>query len=378
MAIPFLGIYATQALHRSLKDAGLLITLFGVGSIIGASLGGWLTDKIGFRPVQVASAIISGLLFLAVPFIKDFTLLCGHIILLAIVAEALRPANYSAIAAYALPGTMTRSYSLNRLAINLGWALGGTLGGLLASIRYDLLYYVDGATNILAGVLIWILLSERISKQPKTKIQKPPKGTKVLSPWQDAWFLRFLFFVMLFNTCFFLLFRLVPIFWKEVWMLNERTIGMLLGLNGIIIALVEMVLVNRWESRNRPFVYIIAGAFATAAAYALLMLPGYPWMLMVIALSCVVLLTLGEMLAMPFMNSTCMQRATIYNRGKYAAGYTLSWSVAQVIGPAGGAWIAGQFGYNMLWLVLIVLLFVTAFGIKTMAKTYRPAPLDTA
>ena len=371
MAIPFLGIYATQALGRSLKDAGFIITLFGVGSIAGASLGGWLTDKIGFRPVQVATAILSGLLFMVVPFIGSFNILCFHIVLLAIVAEALRPANYSAIASYALPGTLTRSYSLNRLAINLGWAFGGALGGLLASINYSLLFFVDGGTNILAGIMIWILLSERITKVPKPRVTKPPAGMVVLSPWRDKWFIQFLFYIMVFNTCFFLLFRLVPIFWKEVWRLDERTIGLLLGFNGVIIALVEMVLVNRWESRNRPFRYIVAGAIATALAYGLLLIPGTQMFWIIISIACVIMLTIGEMLAMPFMNSTSMQRANEYNRGKYAAGYTLSWSVAQVAGPAGGAWIADSFGYAALWVVLMIVLMLTAFGITRIAKTYK-------
>jgi len=217
------------------------------------------------------------------------------------------------------------------------------------------------------------LLSQRISKKPGVKTTRPPKGMKIASPWQDGWFLRFLGMIVIFNTCFFLLFRLVPIFWKEEWHLGERQIGLLLGLNGFIIAIMEMVLVNRWEKRNKPFRYMIAGTVAVASAFAILMMNGTSILiLMGFAAGCVVLLTLGEMLAMPFMNSTCMQRANQYNRGKYAAGYTLSWSVAQVVGPAGGAWIAETFSYNTLWLLLIVLLGFAAFGISKLATTYLP------
>src|SRR6201991_1950833 len=38
MAIPFMSIYVTEQLHRSIADAGLIITLFGFGSLPALSL----------------------------------------------------------------------------------------------------------------------------------------------------------------------------------------------------------------------------------------------------------------------------------------------------------------------------------------------------
>jgi predicted MFS family arabinose efflux permease len=124
MAVPFMSMYVTQSQHRSLSDAGLIITLYGVGSILGASIGGFMVDKIGFRPVQVFTSIVSGLLFILFAFVEDFSQICLLVVLLSFVAEAFRPANFTAIAAYSKPENITRSYSLNRLAINIGWASG--------------------------------------------------------------------------------------------------------------------------------------------------------------------------------------------------------------------------------------------------------------
>jgi predicted MFS family arabinose efflux permease len=52
MAIPFMSLYVTQSLHQSAEGAGLIITLFGIGSIIGSSTGGKFTDLFGFRPFR--------------------------------------------------------------------------------------------------------------------------------------------------------------------------------------------------------------------------------------------------------------------------------------------------------------------------------------
>jgi predicted MFS family arabinose efflux permease len=364
MAVPFMTMYATQSLHWTLRDAGVLVTLFGVGSIAGASTGGFLVDKIGFRPVQIVASLSAGVLFLFFPMVKSFYPLCALTMALAFVAEAFRPANYTAIASYSAPDKLTRSYSLNRLAINLGWALGVATGGLIASLDYNWLFYVDGMGNILAGLMILLLLPP--AHKATTKQGTEPRPATVLRPWQDAFFVRFILLVAVYNTCFFLVFRLVPVFWKTEWKLNESDIGLVMGLNGIIIALFEMALVKRWEGKRPPMQYIIAGCVACAAGYGFLLLPGFgPAIIAVVFMT---VLTIGEMLAMPFMNTVIMARSNSFNRGQYAAAYTLSWSVAQVIGPAGGAWIADISGYKALWIVLILLSAAAAYGFSLLSK----------
>src|SRR6218665_1635647 len=76
MAVPFMGLYVTQSLHRPESDAGIVISLFGIGAILGAAAGGKLTDMFGFRPVQIFSSIIGGALFLGFSQVTNFNTLC--------------------------------------------------------------------------------------------------------------------------------------------------------------------------------------------------------------------------------------------------------------------------------------------------------------
>lgn len=364
MAVPFMSLYVTQYLKRPASDAGVIIALFGVGSILGSIAGGKFTDVLGFRPVQIFTSIVGGLLFLIYATVTHYTTLCVLTVVIAFVAEAFRPANFTAIAAYAAPGLVTRSYSLNRLAINLGWAVGGSIGGIIASINYQLLFVVDGAVNILAGIgILWLLPS---AKTFSKKVAEKVKDMVVRKPWEDALFIKFILLTTLFTTCFFLMFRLVPLFWKETWHINEAMIGFILGLNGIIVAILEMVLINRLENRRSATYYIVIGVLLTAAAYALLLVPkSLPVTLAILSM---VLVTFGEMFALPFINTFVMSRTNEYNRGQYAAGYTLSWSVAQVVGPTGGFYLAEKLGYNWLWIVLAVLLLLCAYGYKILEQ----------
>ncbi|RYZ22299.1 MAG: MFS transporter [Chitinophagaceae bacterium] len=356
MAVPFMSLYVTQHLHRSTGEAGLIIALFGAGSVAGAAMGGFLTDRIGHRPVQIGSLMMGGALFLLFSTITHFATLCALALVIAFFTESFRPANFAATHTYAKPGTNTRSYALNRLAMNIGWAVGSGVGGLLASVNYQLLFLVDGAISILAGGAILLLLPAARHQAHRRKAGAAP----VRRPWQDAVFLRFMTVTTLFATCFFLMFRIGPVFFKERWGLNESVIGLLLGMNGVVIALFEMVLIARLEKRPKPLRFATAGALLLGLSYLFLALPAS--LALLAGTVSMLFFTIGEMFALPFLNSFVLGRADESNRGQYAAGYTLCWSCAQVIGPAGGFFLAEHWGYGSLWLLLALLLAGAAWG----------------
>lgn len=364
MAVPFMGLYVTQSLHRSEVDAGLIITLFGIGSIAGAATGGKLTDVIGFRPVQIFSALISGVLFVFFATVDNFSTLCILTVVISFFSEAFRPANFAAIASYAAEGTVTRSYSLNRLAINIGWSAGISLAGLIASINYKLLFVVEGGVCILVGLAILFFLPrvKGFMKQAKENRGK----LVILKPWQDVFFVQFLLITTVFFTCALLMFRVVPVFFKEQWHIDEFAIGIILGLNGAVIALCEMVLLNKFENKRSPMFFIIIGSFFFALSYLLLSLPLIYHLAM--AGLVVVVFTVGEMLVLPFINTLVISRSNAHNRGLYAAAYTLSWSVAQVVGPWAGFYLAKQFGYNWLWAGIATMLVICAYGFYLLGK----------
>jgi len=367
MAVPFMSLYMTQYLDRPTSDAGIIISLFGIGSIAGALVGGKLTDMIGFRSVQIFSSIIGGAFFILYSTITHFESLCIFTLLISFFSEAFRPANYAAISTYAAPGTETRSFSLNRLATNMGFAIGISAGGMVASFSYPMLFILDGAVSILSGIAILVFLP--VVKRPVKAVTNTVKEevAAVRMPWQDPLFVKFLLLTIMLTICFFLMFRVVPLFFKEVWHIDEFWIGSILGLNGLIIALFEMILINHIEFRRSPIRHIVTGVLLIACAYGVLMIPGIH--VIVIAVSCVILFTIGEMYALPFINTFVMSRTNDNNRGQYAAGYTLSWSVPQVIGPPAGFYLAEKFGYNWLWIDLIILLMACGLGFRLLEKS---------
>lgn len=362
MVVPFMTIYCTQRLHFSITQAGFIMALFGVGAVIGAFIGGKIVDAIGFYWLQLAALMTGGILFIVTGYLHTYLSLCIGALVLSICNESFRPANATAVAYYSTPENTTRSYSLNRLAINVGWGVGGALGGFLAANNYHLLFWVDGLTNIAAAIFLILLLPATTAPPPK---QEHKDITPNNSPYKDKVYLIFIALVILFAICFFQLFTMLPVFFKAKWFFNEQFIGFLLALNGIIIAIIEMVLIHNLEGRRQPSFYIGIGALLMGFGFVLLnFFPATG----LTGVACIVMLTFGEMFAMPFMNTFWISRSTESNRGGYAAVYAIAWSLAQIISPSMGSQIAQHVGFPFLWGIDAVIGIIVCLSLVFMKK----------
>jgi len=359
MVVPFLGLYLTDpSMGYSIGQSGIVMGLFGLGAVNGAYISGKLTDKIGFYPIQLFTLIVGGLLFFALGQMKTYPMICLFTFLLSFVNEAFRPANSTAIAFYSKEENRTRSYALNRLAINIGWAIGSALAGFVASFNYELLFWIDGTTNIVAAVLMWIVL------HPDWKGRTAKSKTDVdldlnHSINKDRIYLWFILFTFIFAACFFQVFTNLPIYFRNELHFSEQYIGMLNASNGIIIACVEMVLIFKLEGRRSSTFYITRGVMMCGFAYLLLSIFHGNWWL---AILMIVTLTFGEILAMPFMNTFWISRSNALNRGQYAAYYTIAWASAQSLGPLIASQVVEASSFNLLWWLMGGFCLVSSAG----------------
>lgn len=362
MVLAFLTLYCKH-LGYTTEQGGWVVAIYGLGSIAGALMGGKLSDRFGFYNIQFGALFFGGTLFILMGQMATYLSICICAFVLSMVNEAFRPANATAIAHYSNKKNRTQSFSLVRLAINLGWGVGIAVGGLLASIDYHLLFWVDGCTNIFAAITLLIILP-KVSLEQQKKPQEDNAATAMFSndrsAVKDKDFMYFLLFVVLFGICFFQVFTTVPVYMKENLLLKESLIGIVMAVNGIMIALFEMLIVYKLEGK-KPYLYLIAlGTVLMSVAFLFLDLPLVNGFL--VALIAVLILTISEMVAMPFMNSYYISRSPEKRRGQYAGFYTMAWSTAQVVGSSAGAVLAQKMGFLNLWWVVACLCLVSAAG----------------
>jgi predicted MFS family arabinose efflux permease len=358
MVVPFMTLYLTgKDMQFSLGQAGIVMGLFGFGAVIGAYFGGKFSDKIGFFKVQLFTLFGGGILFIILGQLKSYPLICIFTFLLALVNEAFRPANSSAIAFYSSPHNRTRSYSLNRLSINLGWAVGTSVGGLIAAYNYELLFWVDGLTNITAAILLFAFLNPGRKKQ--TKETEENDVPVIESAYKDKIYLWFIFLSTIFAFCFFQLFTTIPKYFRDNLFLSEDYIGLIMALNGLIIVSIEMVLVYLLEQKKKDTLFITIGTFICALSFFSLLLPGNgKW----VTTFMIIIISFGEIIAMPFMNSFWISRSNERNRGQYAALYTIAWGTGQTLGPPLCSFLVEATNFKILFITLGIFMLLASIG----------------
>lgn len=347
MVIPFLSLYLTKNKGFSLEEVGWILTFFGLGSVAGSWLGGKLVDRIGHYKTMALSLLVSGLFFIFLQFPASFWGICAGIFIVMLVADTFRPAVFVAINAYSKPQNRTRSVTLIRLAINLGFSTGPAVGGLIiAGAGYSGLFWVDGITCIMAGFLLLRLLHpKKAVENPKVAIGNPRSVMK------DKPYLVFIGAMVLFGFVFLQYFSTMPLYYARVHFLNEFEIGVLLGLNGFLIFLFEMPLIKYLESTSRStLIHVITGSILVAISFLLINLTGW----LGIVLVGMIFLTIGEMIAFPFSNSFALTRAQGGKQGSYMALYSIAFSIGHIFGHNSGMQLIDRFGFTLTWNVMII------------------------
>lgn len=360
MVLPFLGVYMTDHLKFSIENTGIVLSFFGIGSVIGSWLGGFITDRIGEYRVQYLSLLLSVPLFCMIPLFKTEIGVATIILLQSIVSDSFRPANSVAITKYAKPENITRAFSLNRMAINLGFSIGPALGGILSAISYEFLFFSNAFTALVAGILYIVFFRKRniLAKLKARKVQEAIEIKKENSPYRDGKFLVYCFFCMLFSICFFQLFSTLTIFYKDTAHLSQQSIGYILGYSGFLVVLLEMGLVQVAEKYLSLAVTMLLGTFICGFAYAML---GFDYSIVTLVVS-MSLLCVGEIWALPFMSTITALRSGKNNKGAYMGLNGISFSIAFIVTPTLGTFIAERFGFTILWIGTGVLATIIAIA----------------
>lgn len=346
MVLPFLSLYLTEDLNLSLAQVGWIMTSFGVGSLLGSWLGGKLTDKIGFYQVMFFSLLTTGFMFIGLQYVSSFIGFAIGIFLTMTVADTFRPAMFVSLKAYSKPENQTRSLTLIRLAINLGFSFGPFLGGLIiTSLSYSGLFWIDGITCISAILLMKAVLKQK-EFHPKKLNAEEEVSVRNSSIYKDKPYWIFLIVVFLMGFIFLQLFTTMPLYYKAVHVLSEVEIGLIMALNGFLIFLLEMPLIHYIEKKLFNKLKIISWSLVLFA-FSFLILNISNWVgVIVIGM---LLITIGEMMAFPFTNNFAMTRAPSGKEGRYLALYSMAFSFAHIFSAKTGMEVIDRLGYDANW-----------------------------
>jgi predicted MFS family arabinose efflux permease len=263
------------------------------------------------------------------------------------IADSFRPAVFVSIKAFSTPENQTRSIGLLRLAINAGMGIGPTLAGLIIITNsYSSLFWIDGITCIIA-IMAFRHLVNAPDKKIVTATSKQLKIDKN-SVYKDFSFWIFSGICFLFGMAFFQLFTIFPLYYNQIFELNEFKIGLIMFINVAIIVVFEMPFISFLEKRIVLVTKYITMSCLLLSLSFFVLYQNYWIGIIIISL---VIITFSEMLGFPYTNKFALKRAKEGLEGSYMAMYTVSFSLAHIFCPLLSFSIIGQYGYQINWLI---------------------------
>ncbi len=375
MVLAFLTLYLTQRLGFTMLESGAIFSVYGLGSIAGGYIGGRLVQPLGAVRVQILGLVLSAPLYCLIPTLTTWTSVAIGMCVLSMFVEGVRPANGVAVAQFTDVSLLTRAFGLQRMACNLGMAIGPAVGGILAEIDYAWLFIVDGFSTCVGGLfLLWFFGFRRYAKGDaaavKQKQAEQKSSTEEGSPLLDRHFLCFLFLMLTVAVVFFQFHTTYPKYLEDEYALTKPQIGLLFSLNTGIIVVFEMLLVN-YVSRFSLLRAIGWGCFFSCLGFGMLPASHATWF----AVLSMAVITIGEMLMFPLASGFVAERSNGRNQGMYMSWYAMTYSLAAVIAPLIGTALY-DFGHNLFWYASLGVGAFTLVGLTCLSRHVDSVSID--
>jgi len=344
MVLPFLVLYLTEREGFTASEAGFTLTLYGLGSLITAPLAGKLCDRVGPRRIMRASLFLSGAMLMLFPAVHGKAAITAATLALSLLNEAFRPASMAMLTNLAPLEMRRATFALHRLAVNLGMSVGPAAGGFLALISFPALFYVDGATSILAGLVLAFSLPRA---EPRHHAAPPGDAGGLLGHlrgFTDPRLMLFLAGMVPVLIVFFQHQAAMPLFLVRDAGMPASAYGLLFTINTGLIILLEVPLnlaMTGWRHQRA----LALGAFLTGVGFGAMALAGNIYEVA----ATVAIWTFGEMILLPGSSAYAAEIAPADRRGEYMGLYVMSFSLAFTVGPWLGTEVYERLGSTVLW-----------------------------
>lgn len=371
MAFVFLLLYVTQHLGFSLYQGALSFAVISGSMLLSGIISGNLIDHLGAPRIMIAAIILNGVILITFPLIHHYYLIIFFCFLWGLFYGIYRPASQTFVSYLSREGLHKITFSVYRLAVNLGMSIGPAVGGYLVIRSFPAIFIVNGLANLFAGILLILGLV-----RTTWILHKPvAKEKKLLSlTWlkKDAALRWFLIGLVPISMVFYQHESTLPVYLKNDLGLSLSLYGWLFTINTLMIVFLELPF--NVASLNWPYRYnFILGSVFIAAGFGGLYFASAAWHIILGT----VIWTIGEMILFPAATSYLAEIAPEGHRGSYMSLFTASTNMGMLLGPWAGALVMQQIGGSAVWVFcgLLGLISIAIFNTLIDAKSQVQEPV---
>ena len=360
LLLPLLPYYA-ETYGATGVAVGLLNTSYSFMQFLSSPLWGRLSDRIGRRPVILASLVATAASYVVFGLATSLPVLFASRVFAGI-AGGVIPTTQAYIADTTSPSERTKGMGLIGAAFGLGFIFGPALGGVLSRYGYSVPAFAAAGLALLAALFATFLLPESLPKAARAATVGRP-----LTPLLPTTMLRrselhpvFLLF-FLGTLCFSALEATFALFGEHRYQIGPSHVGYLFAVVGTLSAAMQLGFVG-WLARRFGERALVLAGFTIMAAGMICAGIGPPVALMVGAMGAI---AIGNGLASPSLAGLVSVSTSAKDQGGALGAYQSMGSLGRSAGPFLGGFAFDYLGGGSpLWLGGIVLALSTLLALR--------------
>jgi len=358
---PFFTLYVTRRFQVGMTEAGILIGLFAISGLVGSMVGGALTDRMGRRSIILFGLLFSALGSVVMGLQDNLSAFYALAVVVGFLGSIASPAHQAMVADMLPDEQRSEGFGVLRVAANLAWVVGPTIGGLLAARSYLLLFLADAVASTITGFIVYRLIPET---RPAPNTNHDANSESILATLagygtvaRDKLFIAYLVVSMLMLLVYQQMYNTLAVYLRDVHGVPDRGYGLLLSLDALTVVLLQFWVTRRIKGRPAmlmmafgTFLYLVGFTlFGFVASYALFVVA-------------ILIITFGEMVVMPVGAMLAARFAPAELRGRYMAFHDLAHAIPSTVGAAAAGLILDNYNPNWVWYAAGIVSAVAVIG----------------
>lgn len=340
----FLSLYFVDLLHFDMLMVGFLMSSYGIGTVVGGFVSGWLCDKMHSGTMAIMSLIAQSIAFFTLAWFHTFHSLLGILLILGISNYSFKTANHVSMLSHCgeAKHTSLKAINISHAASNFGLGLSGVIVGILAAYGYAKIFYAASALLIFSALCL-TCHSHQPSRHRKTQHEVPHHAAATF-PEINVLILALLS-VFSVGLIIAQLGSTYPVYVKNAFPhLATTAVSILFILDTVLIVMFQAPL-SQYYGRFNTVLVMGVGAFLMGLGMLVLSLSTT---FMGAMMSCCIWTT-GEMLFLPTAQLLCYEHGSQIKKGQSIGIFQSTYAISTVVGPAVGGLIYSQVDIHAMW-----------------------------
>jgi DHA1 family tetracycline resistance protein-like MFS transporter len=349
--IPVLPLFA-ERLGASGFQVALILTFYALAQLLFLPVWGWVSDRIGRRPVILVSLFGTVCSFVVLAFADTIGMIYLARVLAGFFAASIGTAQ-AVVTDVTRPSERAGGMGVIGAAFGAGMVVGPVLGGLTAQIDEKAPFYSVAILAALNFSLAWLRLPEsrpRSMRPPdwaelkRSFIPTPVRLVVAVADRRIALFLYLFFHIF---SAFAVLEALITLFAGDSFGSNALDVGLLFMWIGVVLFVTQGLLLRRIVGRVGETRLVVLGLVAMGVGLGALPLAvSFAWVYAVGTL-----IAFGNGITFPSFTSLYSKACQAENAGELMGQSQAMATTGRIIGPMLGGYIYDRFSHGAPFLI---------------------------